>query len=346
MDSSDNINVAAVEAELEAALNNSRYYAEIAADGEIAQAGRWAPIIEGMLGASTGAVGAGIAYATARNFTDAHDPAEQIHSWRHPGAGGADELEGTLGGDLFGKVQRNPPFINSGGLPNKRQKPMPAPDQGTKRASGTQITSHPKRKKGGKGGSYKRAEVGPTPKQAEKTPASKTIATAQSYYDSHLLLGTGEKRLTRLNVKLGKQLYPDCITPFLKNLVGRGVIRMQFAGRCISALNSRHNHLQVFRHRLSDNTGYNTGQTTTPAPFPTTFKNHILYPASTADFTPGGSTAGANHYAAGETPFRDIATNETYWAPYNLADLEDCSWNLNQLKFDSPLWDGSGNIRK
>lgn len=158
-----------------------------------------------------------------------------------------------------------------------------------------------------------------------------------SYFDSHLIEGPSEKSLTALTVKIGKQLYPDVITPFLKNLCGSGKIRMQFAGRCMSYPNKRHTHMQMFRHRLSAGTEF------TPEAWPDGTPgtpNFILGPQNTVPFKidgGGGSTVGDN-FAVGTTSFRDIINGTSYWAPYNKADLEDLSWNLNALKLDNPLW--------
>lgn len=149
--------------------------------------------------------------------------------------------------------------------------------------------------------------------------------------------GPTEKTLTKLSVRIGKQLYPDLITPFLKNLNGSGVIKMEFAGRCISKKNERHTHMQLFRHRLSINTNY-TGAGW-PAGTPGT-ADYILGPQNTVQFNiAGGGTAGG--YPAGRTSFRDIINGTTYWAPYNKADLEDLSWNLNALKLNNQLWNAT-----
>lgn len=120
----------------------------------------------------------------------------------------------------------------------------------------------------------------------------------------------------------------------MKNLQGNGTIRMEFAGRCISKINLRHTHMQMFRHRLSANTDYTPSQWPTGTPGTA---DYILGPQNTTAFNiAGGGTAGG--YAIGTTSFRDIINGTTYWAPYNKADLEDLSWNLNGLKLDHPDW--------
>lgn len=321
MDSSDNVNVIAVEAELEAALANPRYYAEQSpALGPSASGVSWAPVLEGYLKSLTGAVGAGI--LAGETFSSA-DPINTV---------AAD----SAGFDTSRAFTHMSDVINSSDI-NK----MPTPSQKTKRASGIEIQTDVKRKK---------TSVKQTPQQANKTVASSTLSTTQSYYDSHLLQGAGEKRLTRLNVKLGKQLYPDLVTPFLKNLCGKGVIRMQFAGRCVSDVGKRHNHIQMFRHRLAQGSGYNQG-TLSENGYPTAMKNNILQPASSTNFYPCGPATGAanptyTHFSTGDTSFRDIVNNQTYWAPYNLADLEDSSWNLNALKMYPPNFLSGGNPTK
>lgn len=215
--------------------------------------------------------------------------------------------------------------INSTPLYHK-QPHMPLPSKGTKRSSGVEITYDVSNKK-------KKTHIRKVP--AGKTVASKAISTAQIYYDSHLLqAGQNEKRLTRLNVKLGKQIYPDYEKLFLENLNGKGLVRMQFAGRCISNMGKRHNHMQMFRHRLSTGETYNPGGNSQENDYPTVQRPNILMPGNVAAFYPAGtSTDNATaFFSANETAMRDIKTNEVYWAPYNLADLEDCSWNLNALK--------------
>lgn len=170
---------------------------------------------------------------------------------------------------------------------------------------------------------------------------SNNLCREQEYLDSSKLMTTGEARLTKIQMKLGKQLYPDVITPFLKNLNGHGTVRMQFAGRCISAENQRHTHFQLFRHRFNNNNAYNKGVITTPQPYPADSLPQILTPGNPEPFVPGGG-GGTNGWPAQKTSFRDMLSNSTYWSPYNLADLEDCSWNLNALKLSPTTYQVAG----
>lgn len=158
-----------------------------------------------------------------------------------------------------------------------------------------------------------------------------TLAQDQKYFDSHLLMSVGENRLTSLNCKLGKQIYPDCIGPFLDALNGHGKVRMQFGGRCIAVANQRHTSTHMFRHNLSA-TADNV-----QAAYPSDNLPFILTPANPAVFYPAGATVG-NSVPAGDTSMRDILNQKCYWAPYNLSDLEDCSWNLNKLKLGQVVW--------
>lgn len=162
------------------------------------------------------------------------------------------------------------------------------------------------------------------------------LTNSLKYHDSNLLQSQGEKSLTRLNVKLGKQLYPDCITPFLKHLNGHGKVRMQFGGRILAKVNLRHVHMQAFRHRLS------AGTDVVNAAWPAGVESRILGPNNTVPFIPAGpAVAGTTPYPVNTTSLRDINTGDVYYAPYNTADLEDLSWNLNSLKLGNPEW-GAG----
>jgi len=175
--------------------------------------------------------------------------------------------------------------------------------------------------------------------RSPNTPVTTSALSSNiSYHDSHLIEGPSEKSLTAINVKIGKQLYPDVITPFLKNLSGHGKIRMQFAGRCISKVDERHTHMQIFRHRLSAGTNF-TGAAW-PDGTPGT-ADYILGPQNTTIFKVdgGGPSTVSTGFAVNTTSFRDIINKQTYWAPYNKADLEDLSWNLNSLKVNNALWD-------
>jgi len=194
---------------------------------------------------------------------------------------------------------------------------------------------------GGAGGSKagNRAAIEHFSLRNPKTPViSSALSTNLSYFDSHLIEGPSEKTLTSLNVKIGKQEYPDVITPFLKNLAGHGKIRMQFAGRCIAAIDSRHTHMQVFRHRLSAGTDFTGAEWPTGTPGTA---DYILGPQNTVLFkVDGGGPATVNAgFPINSTSFRDIINKTCYWAPYNKADLEDLSWNLNSLKIDNGLWE-------
>lgn len=272
----------------------------------------WQPILDSLVGATVGSglLGAPIASAFERpDVPYSHNYDVEFP----PDSDAAREVARTVHQDII-----------DGSLINSTSN-MPLPGKKTQRSSPLELTTNAKNKK---------AKIRRTPNGANKTIAAQTVSTAQVYYDSHLLMpGGAEKRLTRLNLKLGKQLYPDVFTPFLQNLCGKGIIRMQFAGRCVSTKDKqeRHNHVQMFRHRLSEGSGYNLNANVTNN-WPTQFRNHILTPGASQSFFPSGDTSIPSALSAGETPWRDITTNECYWAPYNLADLEDCSWNLNALK--------------
>lgn len=154
-----------------------------------------------------------------------------------------------------------------------------------------------------------------------------------SFHDSHLLATQGEQRRTSLIVRLGKQLYPDPIAPFLKNLMGNGKCSSQWAGRMTAPVNTRHVHFEHFRHILYNPT---TSQTSTNAPYPTqitgdaTHPGFILTPNNLGvfDLVPG-TTGGIS---ANNTSFRELTTNCDYWAPFNRPDYEDMSWNLCKLR--------------
>jgi len=381
MDSSDNVIVQAAEvaAEIEA-LGIQAAEGPVDVDAVLEELGEywdpyqgqptqplgtgWMPAIEGMLTSFTGAVGAGLAYSEhARLNRQYSDELPTVAAWRpesrnpetnvptpempfHRIAPHPADAAGSGTSRSFTHMSTG---INSADIPNKRQR-MSTPSQGTKRASHVEITTDAT-------SSRKKAKTSLKINKNVKTVASQTIATSQSYYDCQLLMNAGEKRLTKLNVKLGKQLYPDVITPFLQQMNQNATIRMQFAGRCITDANSiRHNHVQMFRHRLSTGATFNQGHTTVPAdpsatppipaqnynPYPPAFRKNFLLPFNSKKFYVNGSsnatTPSGAYLDVGKTPFSDIATNETYWSPYNLADLEDCSWSLNKIKLYPSQW--------
>lgn len=362
MDSSDTVNVLAIEQALEAAgveatgsaVDVDAVLAELGEyidpyEGQPVQplASSWGPAIEGMLASFTGAVGAGIAYNESarlnREYTDAV-PARTIPvdvSTGLPATPGRADAAGSGTSRAFTHMSTG---INSADIPNKRQRMTP-PSKGTKRASNVEIQTD--------ASSRKKHKTSIKINKNTKTVASQTIATAQTFYDSQLLMNSGEKRLTKLNVKLGKQLYPDVITPFLQQMSQNATVRMQFAGRCVTLSNGiRHNHVQMFRHRLSTGATFNQGKTTIPAdgtdpaqnynPYPPAFRKNLLLPFNSKKFyvngTSNATTPSGPYLDVGKTPFSDISNNQTYWSPYNLADLEDCSWHLNKIKFYASDW--------
>ena len=201
----------------------------------------------------------------------------------------------------------------------------------------TPVLTHTSHAKAGKREERNRQAEGYSIKSPQTPVTSSALTTNLKYFDSHLIEGPSEKNLTALNVKIGKQLYPDVITPFLKNLSGHGKIRMQFAGRCICAKDARHTHVQIFRHRLSTGTDFTGAAWPTGTPGTA---DYILGPQNTAPFkVDGGGDATVNAtFPVASTSFRDIINKSTYWAPYNKADLEDLSWNLNSLKLNNNLW--------
>lgn len=146
-----------------------------------------------------------------------------------------------------------------------------------------------------------------------------------AYFESHLLQNFGEAKHTSLRLVLGKQQRPDAISAWLHSMVRHGVLRTQFAGRCLSAKDVRHFHMQCFRHNMSANAS------NLATIYPSTIEDYILFPGSTLPFTPGGTT-GTGVLAAGETSFRDMLQQSVYFCPDNRADLEDNCWNLNVYK--------------
>lgn len=158
---------------------------------------------------------------------------------------------------------------------------------------------------------------------------------APKFHDSHLLTTAGEQRRTSLVVKLGKQVYPDVITPFLKNLCGNGKVSSQFAGRMISGTNSRHVHFEHFRHNMSEP---NSPGTNTPYPEELTGggsysnENMILTPNNTVVFNLVKDASPVSGIPVNATSFRELGTQMDYWAPFNKPDYEDMSWNLCRLR--------------
>jgi len=155
-------------------------------------------------------------------------------------------------------------------------------------------------------------------------------------YDKHLLANQGTQRLTSLSMNCGSRLpHIDKYGPFLKNLNQNGRIVMNWTGTLeTTAINARHVSMQIFRHSLSKNDNNLTqGEYPSAGTSPPGLNPHILLPASSNNSVYINSIT--NKPASGDTiynPFYKHFDGQVSYAPANLPDLEDMSWNLNKLK--------------
>ena len=107
----------------------------------------------------------------------------------------------------------------------------------------------------------------------------------------------------------------------------------------VDSLNTRHVSMQIFRHSLSDDSSnINQGKypvITDPDTGAVTYKPHILFPQSqsitNANYNPNLDNVPADTDKI-RNPFYVHPAGEVSFAPCNLPDLEDMSWNLNKLK--------------
>lgn len=156
-------------------------------------------------------------------------------------------------------------------------------------------------------------------------------------YDKQLLANMGPQRLTSLSMKAGTRLgHIDRYAPFLKNLQQNGRISMAFNGTLkTTTLDKRHVSMQVFRHSYSKDSAnlVNDGY-----PETATHEPHILYPASQEALNLGYTPNLTNTPSTGDTvknPFYLHSQGQVSFAPLNLPDMEDMSWNLNKLKLSA-----------
>jgi hypothetical protein len=170
----------------------------------------------------------------------------------------------------------------------------------------------------GSGSKRQRTTVKPSTAKKAKITDNQLLNPSAVFGDS-LLVGGGEQQLTSLRVKLGKQIYVDHIKNFLEALFARGTLKYQYAKVMRCDAESRHWHFDVFRHNA-----YNPSDPsllTWPSSIATEYLNIA---AATSTVQPFG--------AAMNTPYNFPISGGVYYAPVNMAMLEDQSWNLNRFR--------------
>lgn len=127
-----------------------------------------------------------------------------------------------------------------------------------------------------------------------------------------------------VRMTLGKQVVPtDSIQNFLSLFNQTGSVSTSFGGRLQSGQDARARVYHCFRHMLRDDIALTSG-----AAYPTTAD--ILNPSGGATLAlTGFNTTNA---VLADTPITDQVDSKVYFSPYNLADLEDVSFNLNKFK--------------
>ena len=167
-----------------------------------------------------------------------------------------------------------------------------------------------------------------TREDTEPSQPSFSSGASDVYLDSAMVVANGAQ-LKSVRMKLGHAIYPDLITPFLEHIQGKGTVSIQWAGRMLAPEGIRHVHNEVFRHSMSARTDATTG----PFPNDMTVAGMFLKPQPDLDLTPiagSGLVAYANPTPKGI--FRDFTPGKDYWVSLTRPDLEDMSWNLNNLK--------------
>lgn len=195
-----------------------------------------------------------------------------------------------------------------------------------------------------------------------------TASATQSSYPSanafgaNLLLSRHSKKLTPLVMNLGKRKRSDPFNGLLRSAFGSGQVTCQFNGRILSDMNKRGVACINFRHRLSKD--YTDPDTTTSVTYPSYMANWILTPQPAQPFyivpqlpsTTAATPTYDSTIAINPSSFRDMTApfplldgstqaqansteriltalpGQSFWVPYNRADYEDMSWNLNKLK--------------
>ena len=187
-------------------------------------------------------------------------------------------------------------------------------------------------------------------------------------YDQQLLGNAGAQRLVALNMKLGNRLGRlDHFGPFLANLNQSGRVKTSWNGSFVSlpyvatgddarsGLDQRSVVMQLFRHRMSDDDGAMSGNTT-QAPYPGSVydpavptvpsgKPHCLFPNNTSqpvnkaympDLTLPLPETGGVAADTVNNAFSKHTSGQVSFCAINRPDLEDMSWNLNKLKLQAP----------
>lgn len=176
--------------------------------------------------------------------------------------------------------------------------------------------------------------------QRPKTPiAHKAMGGLVDAIGGKLIGPPGEKQKATIRFNLGKDLsrgvYDKSIRNMLAHACGSGNVVCQFSGFLECPVGQRTYTTMVFRHGLAAagadtvGEGYPTGETGNKILYPTVEKDSGLFIG--AQKIPGGGTA-----TDPKNPYHYHTDKSTWFAPLNLADYEDMSWNLNRFKMTSP----------
>lgn len=165
---------------------------------------------------------------------------------------------------------------------------------------------------------------------------------------SQLTLSEGNNIYRGLSMKLGGQMRAkDSIQNMLAHLSGHGSVVTEFSGYLESKANLRNGTFMCFRHNMGIN-GWLPNDPTVPNPpqaWPADLQ--VLFPISAKNNSSGlpdawpGTPANVN----AASPFIKHGGMDSWFAPLNVSDYENMSWNLNRLKLatSNPAVTGAGS---
>lgn len=163
---------------------------------------------------------------------------------------------------------------------------------------------------------------------SQASPGTSELGRKPYGIGSEAAMVVGNNWLPPICLKLGKRetAARESIMHFLKLCSGSGRVTTSFGGRLIAGADTRSYCFNAFRHNLHADTA-----TTTPGAYPSGAK--VMDPGGTLYLNFDGFPSDfSNNKVLNDSPIVTMDNGGFYWAPLNLADYEDMSWNLNRLK--------------
>lgn len=167
------------------------------------------------------------------------------------------------------------------------------------------------------------------------TPGHSQISARTTGIGASITQIAGNNFSAPVKLKLGTQLpTPNSIENFLSLFNQSGTVAMSFGGRLTCSQDKRARVYHAFRHML-----HLAGARDVGDQYPTGAK--ILGPSGTLSVVMTGGNAATR--TVNHAPIYNVSDGDVYFAPYNLADLEDLSYNLCKFKL-GPVGNASDSI--